>query len=143
MKNNTILLALVFALFLSSCENQLPEKKQVATPTFTITAYDHPVSLNEPGQNVYFNVTGFDSKDKECFLKLKKFAKDVAYGFKLPVTVHFMDNVPNFEPPASGKFYGTEELRKKVILQYVMLANHSTQIYFDPLGYGSYVEPTD
>lgn len=109
--------------------------KSEITPIVQTGAYERP------GEHVYFNVAGFDPQNKDCFNYLTTFGKEAALHCKLPVTIHFLDDMPQFQPPADGKMYGAEEIRRKVILQYLLLANQQEMVYFDPLGYGKYVAP--
>ncbi len=106
-----------------------------------ITALVQTGAYEKPGGHVYFNVTGFDPQNKDCFNYLRSFGKEAALQCRLPVTIHFLDDMPQFQPPIDGKMYGTEDIRRKVILQYLLLANQQEMVYFDPLGYGKYVEP--
>lgn len=100
----------------------------------------HTDAMNKPGGHVYFSVHNFDSSNIDCFTFLENGAKDVATSYLLPVTVHFLDSLDNFQLPESG-MYGSEEIRKKVIMSYTLLANLNELLSFDPMGYGTYMKP--
>lgn len=95
-------------------------------------------NVSTPGNNVYMTASNFDNKNVDCWESVKAAAKDQAMSFRLPVTVHVLDDLPDFMPPPEGGFYGTDEVRKKVIAQYFVAADHSVKEIRDPLGFGNY-----
>ena len=95
-------------------------------------------TLTTPGSNSYFSVHGFEPQNSKCWQLLKETADYTARGFKLPATVHFLDSLDFFQPPADGRLYGSEAVQKKVIYQYVLLADMRVMEYEDPFGFGTY-----
>jgi hypothetical protein len=92
------------------------------------------------GNNYYYVATGFKPNDKDCYNYLRTFALEQRTAIIPPFTLHFLDNLPGFKAP-NDKFYGSEEIRRKVIAQYIYFNGSMEDIIFDPLGYDSYKEP--
>jgi hypothetical protein len=94
-------------------------------------------TLTTPGSNVYFSVHGFEPTNDKCWQLLKETADYTARGFKLPATVHFLDSLDGFKPPSIG-IYGSEDVQKRVIYQYLLLADMRVIDAEDPFGYRVY-----
>jgi hypothetical protein len=112
------------------------QASEQAVPVFTgscTATFDFPIVV---GDNYYVNVTNFKTKDKSCFEALRLQALSKAY-LDRPFTLHYLDNLPKFNPPASG-LYGSDAIRKKVIAQAIFLPNSEPNIIFDPFGFGKY-----
>lgn len=133
-----LLIIIVSCSFLSSCSSPNP-KGNCPTELSEVFKLNDP--YGSPGGHLYLNATYFDKKNKDCWKYLKHKADWYATGCKPPVTVHVFDNMPNFQAPSNGKLYGTEAIQKRVIYQYLILANRSVQEYPDPFGYGIYTIP--
>lgn len=131
MKYTPIWVAPLALILFSACGSEI--KKGSCSSTIT--------PLGKFGNNVYFDVIHFDVKNKDCYTYLRDFGKTEAMKGNLPVTIHFMNQVGSFQPPADGKMYGSEEIRKSVICQYLLMGNKMEQVNFDPFGYGTYEEP--
>lgn len=109
------------------------EKKDVSEICgFTIS------EITMRGTDIYYNVSGYDATsvaDATCL-------KNYILNNNTPtqgLTVHFMDNMPNFRPQGTG-MYGSTSAMKKVILQCVTIGSEF-EFYFDPLGYGTFAQP--
>lgn len=126
------------AILLSGCNTKLDKK--TCGVTLQNLMYDQ-ASVSLPGSNVYISASNFDTNNKDCWNYLTEYVDYEAKGFRLPVTIHVLDNLPNFELPADGGFYGTDEVRQKVIYQYSLLANLQVMDTPDPMAFGKYNRP--
>ncbi|MBL7779949.1 MAG: hypothetical protein JNM22_01945 [Saprospiraceae bacterium] len=109
-----------------------------ALPVLNCSATIKPLVFE--GNNYYYLVTGFDSKQSDCYKAIRRYITEVSPNLTAPYTMHFLDNLPDFKPVA-GKMYGNEAIRKKVIAQYMYFKGSKEDVMFDPVGEGIYVEP--
>jgi hypothetical protein len=125
-------------LFLSSCLNtpnpQAPNKLSCEA---TI------LRLVKNGNDVYYNVVGFDTANVDCFDYLVKWGAGAQRKYNEPGLVfHFLDNLPDFKPQNDGKMYGSKEVQDKVILQYIVKMTGDTMLAFSPFGLSKYYPPS-
>ena len=90
------------------------------------------------GTDLYYNVSGYDATSIADATCLKNFILNNNRPTQ-GLTVHFMDNMPDFRPQGTG-MYGSTSAMKKVILQCVTIGD-KFEFYFDPLGYGTFAQP--
>jgi hypothetical protein len=119
-----------------SAEQKEPEPQ--AKPVLNCQALARPLTFE--GNNYYYLVTGFDSKQPDCYKYLRNYISEISPNLTPPFIMHFLDNLPEFKP-AGGKLYGNESVEKKVIAQYMYFKGSTQDVTFDPLGYGTYTEP--
>ena len=135
-KNNMFMLMIL----LLSCEpakNNAENTNQETTKKTTCKANLKVLERNNlPSRtDVYVSVNNFNPKSKDCWNALTKYVDGLNHSPNFAYTYHFMD-LETFTLPETGIY--TEETKKKVIAQYVILDNGKTNFFIDPLGYGIY-----
>lgn len=129
------------AIILVSCEEgELPGSSETATastPAGCVTP-KLATTTNAGGQlRAYYLVPGFDPKNKACWQHLREAGKGSPVDG--PVVISFLD-AKAFTPAADG-LYGSDEVRKKVVAQWVLNESAGVDMFSaDPFGYGKYTE---
>lgn len=129
-----ISLSLIFFFSIISCSDLDPKTCECkVNPLFSING-DNP----NIGGHAYYDVFNFDAKNKDCYDYLVQYARDVSVSYVYPITIHFFDNLPDFQAPSDGGMYGSEEVQNQVIYQHSQLGYNNEMAYFDPFGSGKY-----
>lgn len=128
-------------LLFYSCLDTAPSKKiETAKPEIPQKRQMIITQLGQTENNIYFSINGFDANTPSSYKQLRRFITENKGAFVPPCVMHFLDSVPDFQPPLSGKLYGTEAIRSRVICQYLFSHESSVDIFWDPFGEGKYAE---
>ncbi len=139
--------ACVVLLIIGSIIGSTEEKPKAASAPVQTTLQKKSVSeicgftiseITTKGNNLYYNVSGYDATSVADATCLKNYILNNSKPTQ-GLTVHFMDNMPDFRPQGTG-MYGSTSAMKKVILQCVTIGSEF-EFYFDPLGYGTFAQP--
>ena len=123
-----------------------PKNKPVAPPVAAAQKPAQPentcgcvvMHIGNTEGNAYYNVTNYDAKNADCAKYLRAWVENNTTATQ-GISRHFLDALPNFQPPANGGMYGSEKVMKRVILQVVTIGT-KREFYFDAIGYGTYTE---